>query len=226
MAKKQSIIINKISFETKKAAAEYIREILNNRELHLPLNDADTSFLLDLLTYHPNYKEKLGNGITSISIRLDEYGRNNQFYITRNDGSTTDFSYLTCLQQRDTSSIILFKEAARNAIHTQITDYKKEYFKQNQNSEGEVFCEETNRRVGYRECDVDHHPMSFNSIVENFIQLNTIDVNQVEYGGYGDNEQRKSFVDKAIANSFSDYHQEIAILRIVSTEANLTKKRK
>ncbi len=226
MAKKQPISIGGINFDTKGKAEKYIQEILHKYPLNTSFSKEDFFFMENLLEYHPRYEDKVGNGITSIMIRLNEYGTNRQFYIVRTDGSLTEFSYPKCLQQKERSNLLLFRESARHAIKDQVITYKIKYFEQNQNEYGKVVCEETNELISTKECHVDHHPKSFISIVTDFIQSERIDVDKIKYTGFGDNEQEKEFEDSSLANRFRKYHRENAKYRIITIKVNLTKKKK
>ena len=226
MTKKQLFTINKITFDSKTRAKEYIQNILRKYPLNTYINSEDFLFILDLLNRHPRQEEKIGVGILSIKIQKDEFGRNKQFLILRKDGSSTDFSYLTCLDGKYKNSLGLFKESARNAVKNQIIEYRNSYFTTNQNKEGKILCKETNKRISIKECHVDHHPRSFDSIIDDFIKLKNIDVDTVKHAGFKDNEQRKSFLDEVMEVLFSEFHKNTAELRVISKVANLTKKKK
>jgi len=227
MAKKQPLNIAGLNFDTKKSATAYVQRILNENELNQPLKDDEFAFILELLKNHPRHKEKLGCGIKTIITRLETEhgGGNRQFFIIRKDGTGTDFSFLQCINGIK-KSLSLFKEAARNAVKEQIIDFKEDYFKQNQDTEGRVACQETSVLVNRNECDVDHHPTGFNYLVESYITDNDIDVSAVGIAGFEDGEQSKRFVDLELAKDFADYHNANASLRIVTKQVNLRKKKK
>ena len=51
----------KLNFNTKKAAIEFYRNILNKYDANTSVNDEDFSYLIDLLNYNSNNKETAAN---------------------------------------------------------------------------------------------------------------------------------------------------------------------
>lgn len=119
----------------------------------------------------------------------------------------------------------LFKKAARSAVRNQVLDFREKYYKKNKDAEGRVMCQESGELVSRDNCDVDHHPKSFDSIVEDFIAQHSIDVSTVKYTGFDDNSEMKEFSDLGMKQLFSDFHLKLAHLRITTRAVNLSKKR-
>lgn len=227
MGKKQVFIINDRYFDTKKAVQTYIQGILNRQTMNTDLGDDDLAFISALLERHPRCDEKVGSGIASIQVRMDtEWGKTRQFFIIRTDGTATEFSYLKCLKGELESKLALFKVAARSAILEQIIEFKERYFKQNQNARGEVLCQATGSAVNRRNSHIDHDPKSFDGLVEEFIQQDGIVVDEVDFIGFDDGEQRKRFADHKLEKRFADFHLSNASLRVVTVNANLKKKKR
>lgn len=227
MAKKQMFIINDRFFDTKKAVQTYIQGILNRQTLNTDLGNDDHAFISALLERHLRCDEKIGSGIASIQIRMDtEWGKTRQFFIIRTDRTATEFSYLECLKGELESKLALFKAAARSAILEQIIEFKECYFKQNQNARGEVLCQATGLAVNRRNSHIDHDPKSFDGLVEDFIQQDGIVVDEVDFIGFDDGEQRKRFADHKLEKRFADFHLSNASLRVVTVTANLKKKKR
>lgn len=113
--KMKSIQIGNMLFPTKKAAKEFVRNIVSRYEEKESLVTEDFSFVYDLLTIHPESEQKIGCGISKIFVDLDaQYKRNKCFYLERKDGSTTDFSWVSCIDGRNLRRETF--DAFRNAI--------------------------------------------------------------------------------------------------------------
>jgi len=95
MARSKPVTIGSKQFETQKAATSYVRELLNSQPLKQPIPESHHSFLCDLLALHPRAKEKFGDGIRHFSVERALHGTR-CFYLTRVDGSRTDFSFYKC----------------------------------------------------------------------------------------------------------------------------------
>lgn len=84
-------------FDTQAAAVESIREVLYRHPLQVPIEGPDHAFLLDLLSKHPHATEKAGAGVKHFTVEKAK-GGTQCFYITRVDGSRSDFSFMKCLR--------------------------------------------------------------------------------------------------------------------------------
>ena len=82
-------------FETQKAANLFIKELLNSQVLKVALPEPHHSFLLALISRHPHAKEKIGPGIRHFTVEHALHGTR-CFYLTRVDGTRSDFSYFKC----------------------------------------------------------------------------------------------------------------------------------
>jgi Protein of unknown function (DUF3223) len=82
-------------FGTQKAANLFIKELLNREPLKVAVPEPHHSFLWDLLSRHPHAAEKIAGGIGHFTVEHALHGTR-CFYLTRVDGTRTDFSYLKC----------------------------------------------------------------------------------------------------------------------------------
>lgn len=85
------------TFDTQAAAIEFIRQVLYRHTLQAPIDEPDHAFLLELLRKHPHAAEKVGVGIKHFTVEKAK-GGTQCFYITRVDGSRSDFSFMKCLR--------------------------------------------------------------------------------------------------------------------------------
>jgi len=81
---------------------------------------------VDVLQNHPEYTDKVGTGIESISIRMNRQNRAaRELYITRTDGSEIDISWVICFTGKNRSYKSLLQLAMREAISPQILEFLK-----------------------------------------------------------------------------------------------------
>jgi len=204
------------------------KNILHKYKLYETLNNLDFKYILTLINNHPRAKEKIGIGISAIKIIPSRF-KKPQFQIIRKDNSTTDFSYLKCLNSNiyKTSHLLNVKKACREAISKDMLLFKQEQFKDYQ----QIICPITNKSISFYDSHVDHTPPNtFESIFNNWLSLtlksNNNNIEDLKLIGYNDNEDFKNFKDKSISNSFREYHNKVAKLRILSIEANLKQKKR
>ena len=95
MAKRHTI--GSHTFDTQTAAVAFIQEVLYRHPLLEPIHGADHEFLLELLKRHPRKEEKIGVCVKHFTVEKAQ-GGTQCFYITRVDGSRSDFSFMKCLR--------------------------------------------------------------------------------------------------------------------------------
>jgi len=103
----------------KKEIITKIKNILHSYHIFETLNPSDFKYMINLLNNHPRAKQKIGIGISYIKIIKSKFNKF-AFQIVRKDGSTTDFSYLKCVNRAIPSHLQDIKKACRNAISDDI----------------------------------------------------------------------------------------------------------
>jgi len=98
--RRKPLTIGRTSFESQKAANQFIEEMLNRQPLRTPIPEPDHSFLCALVSRHPRAAEKVGAGIGHFTVEHFIHGTI-CFYLTRVDGSKTDFSYFKCVRGQE-----------------------------------------------------------------------------------------------------------------------------
>ncbi len=91
------VTIGTRTFDSQTAARKYIREVRDRHPLLDTIDDADHTFLLDLLNKHLRAAEKIGVGVKHFTVEKS-IGGTECFYITRVDGSHLSFSFDNCLE--------------------------------------------------------------------------------------------------------------------------------
>jgi Protein of unknown function (DUF3223) len=97
MARSIPLTIGEKSFETQKAANDFIKELLNAQPLKVPISEPHHSFLMALISRHPRAAEKIGPGIKHFTVEPAAHGTR-CFYVTRVDGTRDDFATLKCVR--------------------------------------------------------------------------------------------------------------------------------
>ena len=93
--------INGIGFNNKAEIKAHYRQIFESYKRGEFLSREDHIAIWHILKFHPAYEEKTEGGIKSIKVDVKEhegYWTNNAFWINHHDGTSTSFSYPTCIQ--------------------------------------------------------------------------------------------------------------------------------
>lgn len=214
---KQPIKIGDKIFKYKKDALLHFKNILNSYDFGESLNFEDFNDVYELLRRHPRAKEKIEVGIKDFKIGKVQYDTK-CFEFTRTDSTTGYFGYIKCING-DRKAITEFSRVCRKAIQEDLKNVKAEYFKKHSKN-GRVKCQETGELLLYEDLNVDHRqPNTFSIIVERFIEVNDIDLNEIKY--VTTNDYAKELADKDLIDKFRQYHKNKANLRLVKKELNL-----
>lgn len=203
---------------TKVSLEERVRSIIAIYPNNEPLNDLDFQFLLTLLENHPDAKKKIGTGITSICLKQNPQFRSTRtFFLTRIDGTSTDFSWVKCLRTPTHRSKVL--SALRQLIYPQVLSFKQKFFDTNPDS----LCEIRNTPLTFYNSHVDHQPpMTFDFLVQEFLKKLSLTFDQIKIKDEGlDNIFERRLDSDELARTWIEFHEIHAVLRVISAEANL-----
>lgn len=210
------------TFATKQELKDYVKGVLYRVKKGEPLTGINRKVVDTIFRNHPNYEYKTQEQLYEIAARTSS-GPNKQyleFYIIREDGTETDFSYTAALSGK-TCRITSIKQALRNTVQQQIWDAKVDYFEKNQDSKGYVVCPVTNLKMKYKESHADHYPVKFEAIVANWLSANGLSSATFAVTDGDDNSICMVVTDKELERSFYEYHKEHAKYRIVLAKVNL-----
>lgn len=212
--------VGNLAFPTKKAAKDFVREIISKHDAGNSLEGDDFSFISDLLAIHPESEQKIGCGISRIFVGLDaQYQKNKCFYLGRKDGSSTDFSWVACIDGRNLRRETF--DAFRSAIKYQIDHFKAEHIPVG------LVCPYTNENLHNGNAHVDHEsPLTFYALVSDFIKTESIGLADVVISEPEDNQFTASLVDERFMARWQQYHQRTARLRVISKAGNLSHAKK
>ena len=224
MRERPKFVINSISFYTKTRLTRYIRRILHSYEIGENVSKEHFNFLYDLIKKEHRWSErKIGCGILRFRVVVNPIWKKKCFYIIRTDGSSTDFSFMECINRPKDWVRADFEAACRTSVASQIKDFKDRFF-----GSGEVFyCPSTNERLTKENIHIHHEePKTFQCIVKDWLKKKGLKMDEIQIGGYSDGENEKYFIDGSLERDFARYHLEKAKLRVIHKKAHLSSKRK
>lgn len=200
-------------FASKRAAADAIRTVLYAYKHGQTLTPEHAAFVGDVLERHPEREQKIGAGVASFQVQ--DNGGTMGFWLTRIDGSRTDFSFLSCLSAP--SAAQKARAAFRREIRDQIVAFRAAAF----DWQSLVPCAVSGELVSIGNAHVDHCP-TFESLLRDFESLHLLTLDDVAVEPTRDGETDTRLADRDLAKRWADYHREHARLRIVSARANLS----
>ena len=212
------------NFKTKSSLTNYCKFVLNNAEVNSILRGEWGDVLKDVLRMHEDFMEKTLGQSFEIGVRQCNVNwRNRQFYVLREDGSDTDFSYRTAISSKDKLSHL--KATLRDSINEQTIAYKNKYFQENADRQGYVKCPETGLKIKKKDCHIDHFPIQFDEIIKNWAELNNLASENILLVPPPDNGTVWFMQDTELLQSFKDYHEAVATYRLVLNKVNLQRKK-
>ena len=203
-------------FRTKGARDAYYKAMLGR---YLPgdrVSASDEAELRDLLALHPKAGEKIGVGVACFDVRRSGKG-SNCFWIIREDGSETDFSYLKCLKGEPPIKAKV-SAAFRDAVAQDVYAVRAALFAERDR----VPCALTGQLLSVDEGHMDHQPpMTFDAIVAFFLAQESMTHSDVAIIDGGDGRTAVELANPELAQRFRDYHNSVAKLAFVEIHAHL-----
>lgn len=90
------VTLASIQFAKRGDAVAYLKDMLHRYDVGDRVNADDTVILRAALERHPDFKTKIGGGITHFSVRTADFGTK-CFWVNRVDGTTEKFSHTACI---------------------------------------------------------------------------------------------------------------------------------
>lgn len=237
--KTKTIQIGEHTFQSLKEATTFMQEFVAARRETMPIEEVDFflvenkdfKFLMNLLRRHPYFQVKIGCGIKSFEVVRTVYN-NYCLYLTRTDGSRTDFSWRECLNATPEEQSM--KGAMRKSVDYQIMDWVKD------NTHRGQLCCVCHERPGEH---VDHvPPNTFEEIAGRFIKMRESQVsqtfieepqgeNKVYHRGIIDTYSvdglsGRRILDPIVEKEWQDYHENQSVLRYLCAFCNLSTSKK
>lgn len=204
-------------FPRKRDAVKYLQEMLARYTDGQAVEPQDAVFLRELVLRHPSASEKVGAGIQHFTVEREGYwNKTRHFQIVRIDATTTDFSFMKCLNGDDIWTTV--SGAMREAVLDQILEFKNGQFDQ-----GPVTCPFTQEKLEPSTAHVDHAPPStFDNLAQNWMESRGLTTVQIELSESTDNSVIRMMVNPNQRSSWQSYHRSHANLRLTSMTGNLS----
>lgn len=200
----KKLILPSKSFRSLKEATNFFSTMLNSYEDGAEINATDSILLHELLTFHPDAEEKIGISGVKRFYRDKTGIFTSCFFLERNDGSKTEFAYPKCISGRAPTREQEFYRACRHAVSSYISARKLSLFS---DGGGTQWCSITGESISISDAEYRHTSPTFQEIVQEFIDVNQIDVNEVPLSVSCDLQFETSFLDSEIAKKFQDFHK-------------------
>lgn len=212
------VFIGGLIFPTKAAAKDFFRSLRDRYPNDTEITGEDYEHLRALIACHPEAEGKIGSGIASFSVSVDaEFGSTRHFVVHRTDGSSTDFSFLACIDGRNHRRDRF--EAMRRAVEDQIVAFRDAYF----SGTAARVCPLRGIPITPHSYHVDHAPpRKFLVLAETWLDLNHLNFLGVHITPPGDNQIVARMTDGVQLESWSKFHRDNAILRMLSPLGNLS----
>ncbi|TWI44618.1 uncharacterized protein DUF3223 [Pseudomonas duriflava] len=187
----------------------------------------------DLVVLLERYDEAITDGPSKTGTGIDYFTRtlNNfkgfataGFWVHREDGTATDFSYISAVKGQPKGPSKEFYDACRAAVQEDLHAAKLKFFKEYADTDGYVPCEVTGQQIAYQDAHLDHAGHTFNQIVSSFRAARgwTLEVPNGIVSLPADGQTQSTLIDPAVAKAFVDFHHSLATLRIVLSTVNLS----
>lgn len=210
------IAFGNYQFRTKKSAREEAQRRIKQYEAGNRLSVDDELFFTSLFTLHSEYEEKRGVGIDHVKVERD-FKKNRCLYIHRTDGSNIDCSWVHCIQPASKKTVVSY--AFRRAVKEPVMTFKKTQLKVIKT------CPELGTPLSLGNSHVSYIEPRFEQLLDGFLSRNQITYESINLTNPkpGDADQRGILSDAELSKNWNEYHQQNAILQLLSAEANLRK---
>jgi hypothetical protein len=215
-------IIGDLTFPTKGEAKKFFGDIRHGYPDGTRLGPEDEGLLRALLCCHPEAADKIGAGIAHFSVETDtHYGQTRHFTLHRLDGSSTDFSFIACIDGRNERRDRL--GAMRHAVQDQIIGFRDQAFAMT----ADLRCPLRGVPITRGAYHVDHAPpLSFDVLANDWLAAAHLELNEVLITPPGDKQIIAAMTDPSQLVSWQGHHLRHARLRMLSPRANLSDARR
>ena len=208
--------LGSLGFRTKKQAQQFVSQWWQASRAGAVVSGQDLSWVMAVLTRHPNYKSKTA-GLAVAKVLVDRWQGHNCFWLCRSDGSRIDISHRKCWTYTQASEVL---HVLRQLVNPQVQQVRARVFQGGRT----VLCPESG--VVLRDdpdTHIDHHfnVLPYKDLVAGFCQEYSYKLDQLELAGWDKIQAGSSLADPLASQRFLAYHQTHARLRAVSKAVNL-----
>ena len=208
------------AYKTKEDIIRECRRILYSEDLGKPVAEGDFRFLREVFSYHRKWEAKSKGGVRSITTAKTEQGSVG-FLLIRAAGSPETISFMKAIRSIPSTrsrptvppQLEELREAAREAISFQVSDFRKNNF-----TDGDL-CAVSGDPITLENYSVDHvPPLTFDNLLFNFCTLRDIDPLRVKLDTTTGTKTR--FCSIELLEDWREYHAQNCELRILSRRGN------
>lgn len=206
-------------YRTKGDAQEAVREVLYRYSVGSIVDQQeDHLLLLDLLNMHREAEDKIGPGVEAFAIAPPPRGPYPCFEVVRVDGSRIDFSYKDCLKPKT------YRQQVLNVMRDEVKSSINTYFESRKQA-GSLVSDLSGTTLESSDTAVSYFGgPSFNDIAGEFADRvggwEAIELTPSTEPGLG------RFKDRDLAEQWFSYHQDRAVLGLLSTKENQRRPRR
>lgn len=226
------VVIGSRNFRTQSSALEHYKTLLHRYQDGQRIEDqGDHADLVALIERYDPALEAVGEPTKGAGLIAHFERRLNTgtgwsssgFWVVRQDGTETDFSYIDAVKGKPKGRSQDFYNACREAVALDLIQAKKQAFEEYGDGQGRVECELTGVMVVIGDAHLDHAWPYFSHLVSGFRAARgwSKDIPDGIVSAPADGQTKATFLDGTVADAFRAFHNDQAILRILSREANL-----
>lgn len=213
MGRSKPIVVGERRFYSKKEAGDFVRSILYRYPIGQCVADDDAEFLADLLALHPEAPLKIGCGVRFFSVEQNECSRG--FWLTRTDGSRTDWSFLSCLTPPTPETEA--RAGFRTAIRPQVAEFRAQF----ESAPEQRRCPITGDVLTTANIHIDHET-TFEDLLDSFLRESGLALEEISVKPTIDGSTTTELANDNLKLQWADFHRRNARLRAVSVRANLS----
>jgi len=228
----KTIEVGSRSFRTQTSALEHFKKLLHRyQDGQRILDQADHDDLVALIERYDPVLEAVGEPIKGAGqIAFFERRLNtgtgwssSGFWLVRQDGSETDFSYIDAVKGKPKGRSQDFYGACREAVALDLIQAKKRAFEEYADDQGRVECELSGKLVTIDEAHLDHAWPYFSHMVSGFRAARgwSKGIPDGIVSQPADGQTKATFIEGVVAEAFRSFHHSQAVLRVLAREANL-----
>ncbi|MFB8038991.1 DCL family protein [Streptomyces sp. NPDC056004] len=204
-------------YRTKGAAGDAVREVRDRYPVGSEVDQLeDQKLLRDLIDLHEHADEKIGCGIDAFVIDQPLRGRHSGFKIIRTDGTEIDFSYLACLSPPNHRQQVLSAMRAEIAVSVSAYFASRAAGNSLRSDLSGTPLDSSDAHVSY------FQGPAFVDIATQFADeiggWDTVELTSSTAAGFG------KLKDRALAQRWSDHHNEHAALGLLTPQENLRRR--
>lgn len=215
MSKRNTYQYGSHVFTSQAAVIKHASAIRKKYSIGAVIDDPDDIlFLCDLISVHPNAKQKIGCGIARFYRGHAPDHRNSDcFWIERTDGQNTDIGIHACLSTVGARN----RQALRMLVAPDCDAYKNDRLA---NCESEFVSDYSGRSFPLDQASVDH-VVPFETLITDFFSSHNVDIDTEMLTYSVDKSSTSQWKKDDLIKAFLAYHDKCK-LRLVSQRENLS----